>query len=754
MADRVLNEHEIVLNSVKFPIEGNVRETLISRFPAKMTTGDYSYANEQILSNWILGWRDGMLVEEMDESIHVDRYWWSTCDTRFKNNLTLGPLATQLTAAITAPANETVTNGTMEADTTWTGGSRSSTQAHAGTYSRHASSVGGNVDSYQDMTVIHAGLEITYTGWVIVTETGSGGSPHAHLILDDGLTETESAALTPGTWTQYSVTKTLSTLATRQRLILRATNSGASTTNAYFDDVGPVTFTTITPSTGNIFHEFNGALYQANGSWIAKLDATGAIFYAIRKMPATITALVHDETYMYVLVGDASAYWYMTTAEVFAITDEMDCHFGVWWNDCLFVFDSAGACKYIAAPGVASPAFTANGSLPIADNELQNVFTYFDADGNDIIYCSTKVGLFAHNLAGAKFIHTALKVPSHPTAGKGAVVWHDGCFISAGLSVHKYVAGGTATITKMGLDQDDGMPTLRNGEVVAFIEGYNEFFALVDSTYEGATSRSQVVSYDGQGWRTWWEATADNKNMYSGIVSSVYRYAVWFATTDGVYWIALQRTSLNPKKISGYTYGLGSTSGIHITPRFDSGTKAFPKLATKVSLFLDDMSATETVTVTYQIDQAAGALTSGWTALGSAQTADGMKELTFGTNAVGVEFYDIQFRVALARTTTNTLSPIVKAMVLSYLKLTSAERLKAWSFTINTSEASSVGSTPKALVVAIATILATNTLMLFTFRDASAAADTHYVMLQPYNATLPTGQNFDGTYSMTVIEAG
>ncbi|KKK74117.1 hypothetical protein LCGC14_2886990, partial [marine sediment metagenome] len=100
MADRVINTNEVCLNSVIFPIDGFVRETSISRFPGKTITGDYEYSNEQILSNWITrGQRGGMLVEDMDESIHADRYWYSNCDTRY--DITLGKLAT----AISAPDN-------------------------------------------------------------------------------------------------------------------------------------------------------------------------------------------------------------------------------------------------------------------------------------------------------------------------------------------------------------------------------------------------------------------------------------------------------------------------------------------------------------------------------------------------------------------------------------------------------------------------------------------------------------------------
>ena len=317
------------------------------------------------------------------------------------------------------------------------------------------------------------------------------------------------------------------------------------------------------------------------------------------------------------------------------------------------------------------------------------------------------------------------------------------------LSVVKYIASTTATVREIGLEEDDGVPQLRSGEIVKLINGVNEVFALVDSTYEGATSRSQVVSYDGQGWRTWYEDSSDNKNLYTGIVTSVNKHQLMFSTTDGVKSITLSRTGLNPKRIASSTF---ATAGTHISPRFDAGTKAFPKLATKLTLYLDDMSANETVTATYQIDQAANAISRGWTALGGANTADGAVEIPFPPSGggVGVQFYDIQFRFALARGGTSTNSPNIKSAVLSYLKLLG--RKKQWTARINTAEAGSVGKTPKELHDAITTIIGTNTLMPFTFRDASDATDTHYVMLQPVTGFIPTGRNWGEVYEVSLIE--
>ena len=99
MADRTIRENEIVLNSQIYPIQGFVRERVISPFPAKVIVGDNEFANEQILSNWITSdQRGGMLIENMDESTDADRYWYSTAWTRQKASITLPPLTTLVSA--------------------------------------------------------------------------------------------------------------------------------------------------------------------------------------------------------------------------------------------------------------------------------------------------------------------------------------------------------------------------------------------------------------------------------------------------------------------------------------------------------------------------------------------------------------------------------------------------------------------------------------------------------------------------------
>lgn len=759
MADRVINTNEVCLNSVIFPIDGFVRETSISRFPGKTITGDYEYSNEQILSNWITrGQRGGMLVEDMDESIHADRYWYSNCDTRY--DITLGKLAT----AISAPDNTTaptIVNADMEIDggaTPLTGGwdysaaevTQSSTQKHGGTYSIRFAGTNEVITTTEYIIGWTPGVQYTFSCWAWATDA-LGGSRVTKIQIGDGTqTITSTSVQGDGGWEQLSAQITVASTATYLLLTLHAYTVAAEF--SYFDDA-TMTMDSAAGATayGNVnrFAELNGILYAAYDNRLTTLNSGGTRFENMWQFPATITDLAQDGTTLIIALGDADEYWYMTATsnpilgDAIGETDELNNTYCIFWNDTLTYFDSAGNCVFTATPGQASPGTTADGSINVSDNELQSLDTYFDATGNNIIYCGTKVGVFAHDTDNNKFLGTAVTFPPHTTAGKGFVVFNDALYTSAGLNVKKYIAGGTAVVTDVGLNEDDGLPQLRSGEIVKSIKGYREMFVLIDSTYEGATSRSQVVSWDGRGWRTWWEATANNKNMYSGIVSSDTAYRLWFSTTDGIYYIPLSRTSDNPKRSSASTY---ATAGIHITPRFDGGTKSFPKLAVKATLYLADMSATSTITPTYQIDQATNAITSAWTALGGAIVTNGVTKISFSSSA-GIVFYDIQFRLALARAGgTNTDSPVVKSLVLSYLKL--SDRKKSWNFTINT-----VGTqSPKELVDAMDTILALQTLMPFTFRDGSVTSDTHYCIVQPYSNFMPTGANWEGKYNVTVVE--
>lgn len=747
MADRVINENQIMLNGSIFPVIGGIREYTISQFPGKILTGEPDYANEQVLSNWIISdQRGGLLVEEMDESIHQDRFWWSTCNTRERGSIMLPRLATAVTTVPTINTGYLNPTGTIDATSVWT----NETQAYNDNDGDYASDDGlKGQNEWTDPLVFTLPYAI-YCDKIRFNCSHLSGTQDMEINLDawcgNAWNDVYQGAITIATSTEKAVSP--SAWVSKFRIALRRTGVGQTVNYIIEVDANRATAPTV-QAYPQIFCNFNGQLYAAFGNHLGKLNTTsGTAFDFVASFPTTITDLWQDGTNLFIFLGTTYYYWYMSTSDVCGETDKAY-DLGIYWDSKRFGFNkTTNVIYYLTNAATTAVTESAKGTIPgLLASDTQRLKTYFDANGDDIIYASTKEGTFAHDYDTATWLQTELKLNNQPTSGKGFAVFQSGLFISCGLQMFKYVSAATATITEMGLDQDDSLPQLRSGEIVKLIEDNNNLFALLDSTYEGTGSRSLMLGWDKTGWTVWWEATANNKNMYDGIVSNAKSRRLWWSTTDSAYFIPLPVNDLNPKKVTGSTF---ETPAVHITPRFDAGTKAFPKLAVKLTAFLDDMSEDETVTITYQIDQAQGVLTSAWTTLMTAQTSDGKKEVNFGSSA-GIVFYDIQFRAALARAAgTNTNSPIIKGLALSYLKLLGFK--KAWQVRISIAEAGLVGKTQKQLLDALATILTTQTLMTFTFRDGSVTTDTHYVFVQPYQGLVTSGANFQSTWDLTLVE--
>lgn len=109
----VIRRNEILLNSKRYKINGPVRPSLASIWPEKIVVGDTTKDDEQVASTWIISdQRGGCLIEAMDESIHIDNFYWSTANTDYKGHIILPPLATEITLpTTTAP---TITDAGFE----------------------------------------------------------------------------------------------------------------------------------------------------------------------------------------------------------------------------------------------------------------------------------------------------------------------------------------------------------------------------------------------------------------------------------------------------------------------------------------------------------------------------------------------------------------------------------------------------------------------------------------------------------------
>lgn len=203
-----------------------------------------------------------------------------------------------------------------------------------------------------------------------------------------------------------------------------------------------------------------------------------------------------------------------------------------------------------------------------------------------------------------------------------------------------------------------------------------------------STTTSQLNAYptlqgwNGTGWHGFWEG---DSNAYiptwAQVSATSTHYRLWWGMDDGyARYIDLRRTFHNPRQ--GFLAGVDrfAASGYLLTSKFDAGMMGFDKVASHVTIFADNASATETIGIEFSIDEG------GWEPLGTV-TSVGRTTLSFG--AAGRAFNQIQFRISLARGSTVTATPILKALTLLFVKI--PQNARSMVFTIQPS-AGDIGS--------------------------------------------------------------
>ena len=769
MVDVVINPYEVSLNSKRYKIEAPVREQMLNRFPGKITFGDYSYDNEQFLSNLNLSdQRGGILVEEMEESIHTDRCWWSTCNLAYKGHIILPRLATE----VAPPAyDDVIHNAGFEA---WTGGVPDNwtvsgddddidisqdADEDSGTYAvKWAWESGDGTDFdellYQDISwdVKYRNVLVTFAiNYKMEYENKALTEGDIKVEINDGVGTTASSGGESTSYTSLSVTRRIHSTATRLRVQIRFTVDDAGDRDkdvAGWADTCTLAFPSTSLATAALWENFNNNLYHIAGESLLKLngaaDGWTHIHDWVGETPSALKTT--PDGYLMIGLGDSTVFDYMNTSESMAShAAESGATFLIQWDGKMFKMDASGNMEYHT--DITTNPWTdadSGGSLGDYNVTPKRLSLYRDSDGEVIVYCGTTKGLYAYDFGNSKWVETELSLPEHATCGLGLLHWRDAFYVSAGLDVHRYVVGQTAVIQQVGLNNDAGLPATRGGEIVEFIKGYNEMFALVDSTYEGASSRSTVMSYDGKGWQVFWMAGADNLAMRSGIVSSVVAHNLWFSVGTTNYKIPLQKNIRNPNQLSTFTY---DTGGLHIYGYFDAGSKISKKLIKRVRLFCK-CTVTENCIIRYRIDHSNTDISTGWTTLGTI-SGDGVTEWEFGTNGVGIVCYDIQLMFDLARGGTSTNTPDVMGVSLSYLKLT--EPKYGWGVSI-VIDGDYAGQSARQQWANLKTAADTDTLLEFTFRNDSGGSETNYVKIHPMSRlALQSGDNFGGKTQLFLI---
>ena len=456
----------------------------------------------------------------------------------------------------------------------------------------------------------------------------------------------------------------------------------------------------------------------------------------------------------YISSSDTPAAW---------TNDATDTKYLTAWDDRLWGISHAGQLWYALTPGTEAN----DAILPLPAGYCTGMFVARDAGGEPIIYVSTKEGLWAHDASNARFVKTEVEFPFHPHAGKGADRWRDSIYFPSGLGLYRYVNGTNAPVlTVTGPDRDDGLPEDNRGTIMLTAGTHNEFLVGVDATtapsitssdsvpyqwkggggvgghgspvIDAGTGYSSILGYNELGWEAKWVADTAGRRIDTMHVSNAYsnvneNYRLWFGFNNDIYYMKLPVDIINPSRVTEFEY---AESGTHETPWFNAGQSEIRKLALKLKTEVQDVSSTETVTVSYATDyiesytEAAVINTASLEASGYASGATaGIDTYTFGSSA-GTKFRAIKFKLVLARTTNTSTAnykkktPDVVSMTLEWRKKLEAK----WGHQVQVNLNKEYKSkSPKDLRKALLDAIESSTLTEFTFRDDSGGTRNYYV---------------------------
>jgi hypothetical protein len=249
------------------------------------------------------------------------------------------------------------------------------------------------------------------------------------------------------------------------------------------------------------------------------------------------TGVNAGNTYMF--IPQTTQYQYWNGAVLSAAVTELALEFAVW-DDKLFMLTTDGKVKWTLDGGINwnTVAQIPDGSVPT------HILSFVNRADDPIIYVVTNNFVWALNFDAQMLIKTKLYSPQHPTSGLAAEYHNADLYYAAGLGVSLY---NLQTISPVGLDRDQGLPTEFRGYIVDMEGSNNGLFALVrgqtagasvletetldvgggdDPMYSGSSGvNSTLMVLGDEGWHYRWHGAGghDHRNRRPGGVRSRHR---------------------------------------------------------------------------------------------------------------------------------------------------------------------------------------------------------------------------------------
>jgi hypothetical protein len=371
-----------------------------------------------------------------------------------------------------------------------------------------------------------------------------------------------------------------------------------------------------------------------------------------------------------------------------------------------------------------------------------DIFIGPDAKGEDIIYVTSSVGLYAHDAANSRFVKTKLAFPSSVNV-KGAT-WNGEIYVSAGAgSVYRYdpVAG---TVRAIGVDKDAGLPSAYATDVELLIPAHTGLLMVLKGT-----GTDSIWEYNGVGWHLAYKASGV---IYGAQVLKLsdepYRLYVTVGTGDEevLNHRPLDVGTVNPDTTT-ISYEGTDNFAIHETPWFNAGQNEIDKTAIRVRIECTGMTSTETVKVEFALDYSSLYQASTFTVSADGVTTNTFPLIANNNNEAGSVFRAIRFKLTLNRGSTATLTPNIKSLSLEWRRKLVARY--GFSFDINRSRSSRDKRTPTQMKADIITAIEKSTQVELAFLDEAGTAQNYFV-----DATMEDRvQTGKGEYGLTRIVA-
>jgi len=452
----------------------------------------------------------------------------------------------------------------------------------------------------------------------------------------------------------------------------------------------------------------------------------------------------------YIAFAYGTGYEYSTAPDSSWTDDTTDVKSFAFWDDRLWGLDNTGQLWFSSVIGTE----VNDAKIPLPDGYAHVLFTGPDAQGEEILYVSTEVGLYAHDAANARFVKTKVAFPrmasadANSVAVQGAATWNGDIYITAGkMTVYRYDPT-RGVVMSVGLNKDAGFPVPEiRGDIIKLLPTHTGLLAFVLGSSD--TLRT-VWEYNGVGWHY---LARDNGSAQGNHVSSIggnYRLYHTFGDDD-IGYTALQRGDVNPELATpAISYEGTNDIADHITPWFNAGQNEIDKTAIRVRIECSKMTSDETAKVEYALDYSSSYESSTFTV-----TSNGVTTQTFPTIAnnnieAGSNFRAIRFKITLNRGSTATRTPNVKSISLEWRRKIPAKY--GFEFTLDRSE-NYGGKTPKEMKTDIITAIETSDQVEFTFVDDDGDTQNYYVDVTNMEDVEDTGHGEIGQTRIAVVEA-